>query len=67
MLFLALLLFNAGMGIQLVTPWKRLGRLLMIGLARYGRDNGDFVLVGSQAASLRPTASRSWSRSSVMR
>jgi bile acid:Na+ symporter, BASS family len=32
MLFLALLLFNAGLGIQLAIPWKRLGRLLMIGL-----------------------------------
>jgi BASS family bile acid:Na+ symporter len=32
MLFLALLLFNAGLGIQLAMPWKSLGRLLVIGL-----------------------------------
>jgi hypothetical protein len=42
------------------------GRLMML-LGRYGGGNGDFVLVGSQAASLRPTASRSWSRSSTRR
>ncbi len=36
-------------------------------LDRYGPGNGDFVLVVDHAASFRPTASRSWSRSSAMR
>ena len=43
-------------------------RTFGLGLDRYGAGNEDFVLVGGgQAASLRPTALRSWSRSSAMR